>query len=165
MEQKSSDEFLGWQDHGFLLVVTAIITPLEFDMSIVDIHEPMIGNGDTVGVTAHVVHDLLRTAEGRLGVKNPFRSPRLPEITSKGLRLSLNTSSEAKNCNWPASKASCKYFKNSLRNNRDNTRTGRKKPGRHEIHEYRPVRCRRPEQHSGDGDESVSRSFKRKKQE
>ncbi len=88
MEQKSPDELLSREGHGFLLIVVAIVTPLEFHVAILDIHEPMIRNGHTVGVTTDVIHDLLRTAEWGLGVNNPFRSPRLSEITGKGLRIS-----------------------------------------------------------------------------
>src|SRR5579884_420371 len=88
MEQKSADEFLRQEGHGFLLIVVTIVTPAEFYVAIFDIHEPMIGDGHTVGVTTDVIHDLLGTAERRFGVNNPFRSPRLSEITGKGLRIS-----------------------------------------------------------------------------
>jgi len=32
----------------------------------------MVGNGDAMGVTGQVVQNLLRTAEGRLGVNHPI---------------------------------------------------------------------------------------------
>jgi len=50
-----------------------------------------------------------------------------------------------KNRNLPESKASSRYFKNNRRNRRDNTRTGKKKRGRQEIHEYHQERFRRPD--------------------
>ena len=59
MEQESPDELVCREGHGFLLIVVAIVPPLEFHLAVFDTDDPMIGNGDPVGVTADVVDHLL----------------------------------------------------------------------------------------------------------
>jgi hypothetical protein len=57
----------------------------------------MVGNGDAMGVTSQVVQNILRTAEGRLGVNDPIlaeegtnQSPEKLGIT-KGLLISVKS--------------------------------------------------------------------------
>jgi len=57
----------------------------------------MVGNGDAMGVTGQVVQNILRTAEGRLGVDDPIlaeegtnHSPEKPRI-AKGLLISVKS--------------------------------------------------------------------------
>lgn len=88
MEQESSDELLGRQRHSFLLIVVAVIPPLELDLPVFDIQDPMIGNRDPVGVAADVVHHLLGPGEGRLGVDDPFRMAHRIEMPAENLRIS-----------------------------------------------------------------------------
>src|SRR6266550_6068619 len=71
MKQESPDEFLGREGHGLLLIVVAIVSPVEFHLTAFDIDDPMIGDGDPVRVAANVVHHLLWSGEGRLGVHDP----------------------------------------------------------------------------------------------
>jgi hypothetical protein len=73
VEQKSSDEFVRREGHGFLLVVVAVVSPVKFHLAILDIDNPMIGNGDAVRVAADVVYDLLWPRERGLGVDHPFQ--------------------------------------------------------------------------------------------
>ena len=57
---------------SFLLIVVAVVPPVELDLPVFDIHDSMIGNRDPVGVAADVVHHLLGSGEGRFGVDDPF---------------------------------------------------------------------------------------------
>jgi hypothetical protein len=50
MKQESPDEFLGREGHGLLLIVVAIVSPIEFHMTAFDIDDPVIGDGDPVRV-------------------------------------------------------------------------------------------------------------------
>ena len=88
MEQESSDELLGRERQSFLLIVVAVIPPLELDLPVFDIQDPMIGNCDPVGVAADVVHHLLGASEGRLGVDDPFRMAQRIEMPAENLRIS-----------------------------------------------------------------------------
>jgi len=73
VEEESPDELLRRESHDFLPIVVAVVAPVEFDLPVFDIHDPMIGNRDPVRVAADVVHHLLGSGKGRLGVDDPFR--------------------------------------------------------------------------------------------
>lgn len=72
VEQESPDELLGRESHSFLLIVVAVVPPVERDLPVFDIHDPMIGNRDPVRVAADVIHHLLGSGERRFGVDDPF---------------------------------------------------------------------------------------------
>jgi len=72
VQEEAADELVGRESHGFLLIVVAIVSPGEFYLTIFDIDDPMIGDGDPVGVATNVVHHLLWSGEGRLGVHGPI---------------------------------------------------------------------------------------------
>jgi hypothetical protein len=72
VEQESPDELPGRDGHNFLLVIVSIVPPPEADLAAFDIHDPMVGNSDTVRVAPDVIHHLLGSREGRLGVDDPF---------------------------------------------------------------------------------------------
>src|SRR6266481_1567564 len=75
MKQESPDELVCREGHGLLLVVVAIVSPVEFHMTAFDIDDPMIGDGDPVRVAADVIHHLLWSGEGRFSVDDPFQDP------------------------------------------------------------------------------------------
>jgi len=50
MKQEAANEFVGLQGHDFLPVVMAIILPAECDLPLVDVQEPVIGNGNAMCV-------------------------------------------------------------------------------------------------------------------
>ena len=88
VEEESPDELLGRESHDFLLIVVAVVPPVEFDLPVFDIHDPMIGNRDPVRVAADVVHHLLGSGEGRLGVDDPFHVAHRIEMAAENLRIS-----------------------------------------------------------------------------
>ena len=53
----------------------SVVSPTEGDAIVFEVHEPMVGDSDAVGVAGQIVEDVSRTAEGRLGVDHPI----LPE--------------------------------------------------------------------------------------
>ena len=87
VEEESPDELLGCENHGLLLIVVSIIPPLEADLPVVDIHDPMVGNRDTVRVAPDVIHHLLGSGEGRLGVDDPFEVANTIEMLMEGLGI------------------------------------------------------------------------------
>ena len=87
MEQKSPDELVRREGHGFLLIVVTVVSPFKFYLAIFDVDDPMIGNGHAVGVAAHIVHHLLRPGERWLGVDDPFHVSHQIEMTVESLRI------------------------------------------------------------------------------
>ena len=88
VEEESPNELLGGERHDFLLIVVAVVPPLELDLPVFDFQDPMIGNRDPVGVAADVVHHLLGAGEGRLGVDDPFGMVQGIEMPAENLRVS-----------------------------------------------------------------------------
>src|SRR5258707_13079449 len=87
VEQKSPDEFVRREGHGFLLIVVAVVSPVKFHLAIFDVDDPMIGNGHPVGVAPDIVHDLLRPSERWLGVDDPFHVSHQIEMAGESLRI------------------------------------------------------------------------------
>ena len=46
-------------------------------------HDPMVGDGDAVGVAGQVVEHMFGSAEGRLRVNDPVGLEKLPEETGE----------------------------------------------------------------------------------
>ena len=88
VEQESPDELLGRERHSFLLIVVAVVPPVELDLPVFDIHDPMIGNRDPVRVAADVIHHLLGSGERRFGVDDPFHIAYGIEMPAENLRIS-----------------------------------------------------------------------------
>ena len=53
----------------------SIVSPAEGDAIVLEGYEPMVGDGDSMGVAGQVVENVFRAAEGWLGVDHPI----LPE--------------------------------------------------------------------------------------
>jgi hypothetical protein len=87
VEEESPDELLGRERHDFLLIVVAVVAPIERDLPFFDIRDPMIGNRNPVRVAADVVHHLLGSGEGRLGVDDPFHVAHRIEMSAENLRI------------------------------------------------------------------------------
>src|SRR5712692_1108658 len=66
VEEESPDELLGRERHDFLLIVVAVVPPVELDLPVFNLQDPMIGNRDPVGVAADVVHTCCGPAKGAL---------------------------------------------------------------------------------------------------
>ena len=87
MEQKSPDELVRREGHGFLLIVVTVVSPFKFYLAIFDVDDPMVRNGHAVGVAADIVHHLLRPGERWLGVDDPFHVSHQIEMTVESLRI------------------------------------------------------------------------------
>ena len=71
MLKESPDEFLGIQGHLSELL-SAVVTITEGDLAISDVGESVVGDGNSMGVPAEVVEDLLWASERFLGVDDPL---------------------------------------------------------------------------------------------
>ncbi len=75
VKQEAAQELMGGNGHGLLLAAVGIVPPAEEDAIVFEGHEPMVGDGDAVGVAGQVVEDVFGAAEGRLGIDHSI----LPE--------------------------------------------------------------------------------------
>lgn len=71
VKQKPTHELIRGKGHDSRLVAAGIVPPTKRDVAAIEGNEPVVGDGDTVGVAPEVTDDLLRTAEGGLGIDDP----------------------------------------------------------------------------------------------
>ncbi len=74
MEQEAPDELRRLERHGAAAVWIggAIVLVLESNVLIVVMEQPLIGEGDAMGVSAQVFNDMGGAAKGRFGVDDPL---------------------------------------------------------------------------------------------
>ena len=72
MQQETPDELVSGEGHGFDLIALAIIFPAEANLIVFHVQQAVIGDGDAMGIAAHVVEHLLRPGERSFGVDDPF---------------------------------------------------------------------------------------------
>ena len=68
MEHEATQELFGGYRHLALLVAVSVVFPAECDVAVGHGQEPMIGDGDAVGVACQIVEHILRSAEGAFAV-------------------------------------------------------------------------------------------------
>lgn len=71
MEKESTLELDRAQRHYFLLVPVCVILPSEGDSLSIERQQAMIGNGDTMSVSAQVAQHVDGVAKGWFGVNHP----------------------------------------------------------------------------------------------
>jgi hypothetical protein len=71
MLQEAAKEFFAGEAHRALLAVVGVIFPSETDLRFIDGENPMVGNGDAMGITSQVLQDVVWTAKGWLGINDP----------------------------------------------------------------------------------------------
>lgn len=132
VQEEAPDELVGVERHGLRPAVMPIILPTERDPIVGHADQSGIGDRDAMGVATEIGQHLLRPAEGRLGIDDPFEAADLGKLAVE--RSGRRQFGEMlKKLNLPASYAVRSSSRKSRRNRRDRTRTGRKKPGLQEI--------------------------------
>src|SRR6185312_7275309 len=93
MEKKAAQKLLGSYGHQFLLAAMRVVLSPASDLTIGECNEPMIGNGNAMGVAGQVMKNVLRSAEGRFGVHDPVLSEEGSKKATEGrlLRERLET--------------------------------------------------------------------------
>ena len=64
----------------------SIVSPAEGDAIVLEGHEPMVGDGNAMGVASQIVENMFGTAEGWLGVDDPVHLAEFPEEVAEGAR-------------------------------------------------------------------------------
>jgi len=69
--KKAAQKLLRCNCHQLLFAAVSVILPPERHLIIGEVYEPMIGDGDAMGVAGQAMKNVLRTAERRFGVHDP----------------------------------------------------------------------------------------------
>jgi hypothetical protein len=64
------------------------ISPAEGDVPIVECNEPVVGDGDPMGIGAEIAQRMFRAAEWSFGVDNPEMKEQQPKPGCEGSRFS-----------------------------------------------------------------------------
>src|SRR5439155_13183889 len=72
VQQEAADELAGIECHHLGFVVRAVVLPAETNAAAVTIDKSAVGDGNAMGVAAEIVENLLRPAEGPLGIDHPL---------------------------------------------------------------------------------------------
>ena len=87
MEQEATQELVDRQGHESLLVAVSGISPAEGDVTVGKSNEPVVGDGDPMGIVAEIAQRMLRAAEWSFGVNDPVMAEQQPEPGCEGSRL------------------------------------------------------------------------------
>ena len=87
MEQEAAEELIDRQSHDPLAVAVCGIAPSERDFAISKSKQPMVGDGNAVGVVAEIAQHVFRPTEGRLGIDHPVLAEQHSEPGREGPRI------------------------------------------------------------------------------
>ena len=87
VKQEAPNELVGGDHHRSRLVAASVIPPAKRNVVAIESDEPVVGDGDTVGIAAEVADDLLGPAEGGLCINNPILTKQCSEEGSKAFRF------------------------------------------------------------------------------
>ena len=85
VQEEAAQELIDGQSHQPLLVAVSGVSPTEGDVAIGQSHEPMIGDGDAMGVSAEIAQRMFRATERPLGVDHPVVAEQDAEPGGKGV--------------------------------------------------------------------------------
>jgi hypothetical protein len=88
VEKKASDELDGIECQDLTAVPILRVPPAKSDVIIMHFKQASVGDGHPVGVASEIAQNMLRSAEGRLGVDHPFFLPELLKPGVKANRIS-----------------------------------------------------------------------------
>ena len=73
VEQEAADELVGRECHDPLAsgAIVAIILAAEGDAGFVETYQPLVRDGDAVGIAGEICEHCFGAGEGRLGVDHP----------------------------------------------------------------------------------------------
>jgi hypothetical protein len=75
------------ESHQLRFVSPPVIFPAECDLVVLEAEQTVIGYGDPVGIAAEVVQNLIRAAEGRFRVDDPFELATGSDQGLEGFRI------------------------------------------------------------------------------
>jgi hypothetical protein len=79
MEQEAAQELIDRESHPSLLVAMSGISPAESDATVAESNEPVVGDGNPMGVVAEITKGMFRAVERRFSVDDPVMTEQQPE--------------------------------------------------------------------------------------
>jgi hypothetical protein len=71
MQEEAADKFVRVERYSLDTIALTTITIGKADAPITHVEDPMVGNGDAMGIAADIVQDVCRTCQRSLGVDDP----------------------------------------------------------------------------------------------
>jgi hypothetical protein len=125
MQQKTSEKLLCGDGHQPLLAFPCVIFPAESDLAVGKVHDPVVGNSDTMRVTSQILQDVLRSSERPFRVNDPVIPIQRPEESVESFPFSQRFQIAGKR-SLPRRNARLRPAMNLPRKTRLSTFTGRK---------------------------------------
>ncbi len=72
VDQETPDKFLGRNAHSLPSVNVPVIPPFESNHAIFHTDDPVVGDGDTVGISAKILHNAGGILERRFAIDYPL---------------------------------------------------------------------------------------------
>ena len=72
MQQEAPQELVSRHGHHLVPLLVFVVLIGETDLPVLESFQPVVGDGDTMGIAAQVIEDSARAVEWRLGVDHPF---------------------------------------------------------------------------------------------
>jgi len=85
MQEKAPQELVGAEGHRPLFIATSVILPSERDFAILEPDQPVIGDGNPMGISGEVLQDVLGSAERPFCIYDPVVPEKLPQETMERL--------------------------------------------------------------------------------
>ena len=83
MKQEPTDKLLGGERHGLALAAVAIVFPAKLNLPIFKVEQPIVGDGNAVGVACDVPEDLFRSGKRWFGVDPPVCLPGRSDVAQE----------------------------------------------------------------------------------
>src|SRR5260370_35086996 len=75
VKQEATDELRGSECHGLASTAVAAVLPAKLNRPVIKVEQPVVGDGNAVGVACDVSEHLPRSAEGGFGIHHPICLP------------------------------------------------------------------------------------------
>lgn len=81
MQEKAPQELVGTDGHRPFLVTPGVVLPPERDFAILEPDQPMVGDGDPMGIPGEVLQDMTGSSEWPFCIYDPVPPEELPQET------------------------------------------------------------------------------------
>ena len=87
VKKEAAQELFDRQSHDPLLVAVGGVAPAKSDVSVGESNQPVVGDGDAVGVCAEIAQHMFWPAERPFGVDDPVVTEQYPQPRGEGVRF------------------------------------------------------------------------------
>jgi len=87
VEEEAAQELSCRELHGALLAAMGVVLPSEGDMLLIEVEQPVVGDGDEMGVAAQITQHLFGTAHGLPGIDDPASAIKRTDQTQELLAV------------------------------------------------------------------------------